>query len=83
MGWISWIILGLISGFIASKLVNHTGAGILMDILIGIVGAIVGGYLGTRLGLGGLEGLSLWSVLLSVLGAVIVLLIYRAVASRA
>ena len=43
MGWIAWIILGLIAGFIASKLVNHSGSGILLDIVIGIVGAVVGG----------------------------------------
>jgi uncharacterized membrane protein YeaQ/YmgE (transglycosylase-associated protein family) len=83
MGFFSWIILGLISGFIANRLVSGSGAGFLMDILIGIVGAVVGGYLGSRLGFGGLEGLSLWSIVLSVVGAIIVLVIYRAVASRA
>jgi len=83
MGWIAWIILGLISGFIASKLVNHTGSGILMDIVIGIVGAIVGGEVGAKLGLGGINGLTLWSVLLAVLGAVVVLAIYNAVTRRA
>ena len=80
---ITWIILGLIAGFIASKIVNKQGAGILMDIVIGIVGAVVGGFIGDKLGLGGLEGFGLWSILLSVLGAIIVLLVYRAVASRA
>ena len=54
-----------------------------MDIVIGIVGAIVGGFIGDKLGVGGLEGFRLWSILLSVLGAVIVLLVYRAVATRA
>jgi uncharacterized membrane protein YeaQ/YmgE (transglycosylase-associated protein family) len=83
MGLISWIVLGLIAGFIASKLVNKTGSGILIDIVIGIVGAVVGGFIGDKLGLGGLEGFSLWSILLSVVGAIIVLLVYRAVASRA
>jgi len=83
MGWIAWIILGLISGFIASKIVNKTGSGILMDIVLGIVGAIVGGFIGQKLGVGGIDGLSLWSIVLSVLGAVIVLLVYRAVATRA
>jgi uncharacterized membrane protein YeaQ/YmgE (transglycosylase-associated protein family) len=82
MGWISWIVLGLIAGFIASKLVNKTGAGILLDIVIGIVGAVVGGFIGEKLGVGGLDGFSLWSILLAVFGAVIVLLAYRAV-SRA
>src|SRR5277367_3803274 len=83
MHWITWIILGLIAGFIASKIVNKQGAGILMDIVIGIVGAVVGGFIGDKIGLGGLEGFSLWSILLSVVGAIIVLLLYRAVASRA
>ena len=83
MGWITWIVLGLISGFIASKLVNHTGSGILMDIVIGIVGAFVGGFIGAKLGLGGIDGFSLWSILLSVLGAVVVLLIYNMAARRA
>jgi uncharacterized membrane protein YeaQ/YmgE (transglycosylase-associated protein family) len=83
MGWIAWIILGLISGFIASKLVNHTGSGILVDILLGIVGAFVGGYIGNALGVGGINGLTLWSILLSVLGAVVVLWIYNMAARRA
>ena len=83
MHWITWIILGLIAGFIASKLVNKSGAGILMDIVIGIVGAIVGGFIGDKIGLGGIDGFSLWSIVLSVAGAVIVLLVYRAVATRA
>jgi uncharacterized membrane protein YeaQ/YmgE (transglycosylase-associated protein family) len=83
MGWIAWIILGLIAGFIASKLVNKTGSGILMDIVIGIVGAVVGGFIGEKLGVGGVDGLNLWSILLAVLGAVVVLWIYRAVATRA
>lgn len=83
MGWIAWIILGLVAGFIASKLVNKTGSGILVDIIIGIVGAVVGGFIGEKIGVGGIDGLSLWSILLSVLGAVLVLIIYRAVAARA
>jgi uncharacterized membrane protein YeaQ/YmgE (transglycosylase-associated protein family) len=83
MGWIAWIILGLIAGFIASKLVNKSGSGILLDIVIGIVGAIVGGEIGAKLGLGGIDGFSLWSILLAVVGAVIVLMIYNAVARRA
>jgi len=83
MGWIAWIILGLIAGFIASKLVNHTGSGILLDIVIGIIGAIVGGYIGNALGVGGINGLTLWSILLAVLGAVVVLWLYNMVARRA
>ena len=84
MGWIAWIVLGLISGFIASKLVNKTGSGLLLDIVIGVIGAIIGGVIGSKLGLGGLEGFwSPWSWLLSIMGAVIILIIYNAVSRRA
>jgi uncharacterized membrane protein YeaQ/YmgE (transglycosylase-associated protein family) len=84
MGFIAWIILGLIAGFIASKLVNHTGSGILLDMVIGIVGALLGGFIGAKLGLGGLENFwSLWTWLLAIVGAIIVLMIYNAVARRA
>jgi len=82
MGWIAWIILGLIAGFIGSKIVNKSGSGILLDIVIGIIGAIIGGWIGSRLGLGGVNGLNLWSLLLAIIGAVILLLIYNAVARR-
>jgi len=79
MGILSWIILGLIAGFIGSKLVNHTGQGMLLDIVLGIVGAVVGGYISTALGLGGVSGVNLWSILVAAAGAVIVLLIFRQV----
>jgi uncharacterized membrane protein YeaQ/YmgE (transglycosylase-associated protein family) len=83
MGWIAWIILGLIAGFIGSKIVNKSGSGIMLDVVIGVVGAIIGGEIGAKLGLGGVNGLNLWSLLLALIGAVIVLLIYNAVARRA
>jgi uncharacterized membrane protein YeaQ/YmgE (transglycosylase-associated protein family) len=84
MGFIAWIILGLIAGFVASKLVNHSGSGMLLDIVIGIVGALLGGFIGAKLGLGGLENFwSLWTWLLAIVGAIVVLLIYNAVARRA
>ena len=83
MHWITWIILGLIAGFIGSKIVNKSGSGILLDVVIGVVGAIIGGEIGSKLGYGGVSGLNLWSLLLAVVGAIIVLLIYNAVARRA
>ena len=84
MGFIAWIILGLISGFVASKLVNHSGSGLLLDLVIGIVGALLGGFIGAKLGLGGLENFwSLWTWLLAIVGAIVVLMIYNAVARRA
>ena len=82
MGIISWIVLGLIAGFIGSKLVNRTGSGLIMDIVLGVIGAIVGGYISSLLGYGGVTGVNLYSVVIAVIGAVVVLVVYRAVVSR-
>lgn len=79
MGIIAWIILGLIAGFIASKIVNKTGEGFLMDIALGVIGALVGGFLFSLIGHQGVTGLNLWSLFVSVIGAIVVLLVYRAV----
>ena len=78
MSIIGWIILGLISGFIASKIVNKSGAGIVMDIVLGIVGAVLGGWLFNTIGHVGVTGVNLYSILVAVVGAVIVLFIYHA-----
>jgi len=79
---IGWIILGLIAGFIASKIVNKTGEGVLLDIALGIVGAIVGGWLFNEFGHSGVTGLNLYSLLVAVVGAVLVLVIYHAIVRR-
>ena len=82
MGIISWIVLGLIAGFIASKLVNKTGSGMILDIVLGVVGAIVGGYISSLLGYGDVNGLNLYSIVIAVIGAVVVLVVYRAVVAN-
>ena len=82
MSVIGWIILGLISGFIASKIVNKSGQGFFMDIVLGIVGAIVGGVIFSALGIGGITGFNLYSMVVVVIGAIIVLLIYHWVSGR-
>lgn len=79
MSFIAWIILGLIAGFIGSKLVNRQGEGIFLDILLGVVGAIAGGWLFNTFGASGVTGLNLYSLLVAVVGAVVVLLIYHAI----
>ena len=79
MSIIAWIILGLIAGFIASKIVNKTGEGLFLDIALGVIGAIVGGFLFSLIGHEGVTGFNLWSLFVAVIGAVVVLLIYRAV----
>lgn len=78
MSFLAWVVLGLISGFIASKIVSKTGQGVLMDIVLGIVGAVLGGWLFNTIGHTGVTGLNLYSILVSVVGAVIVLFIYHA-----
>ena len=82
MSIIAWIILGLIAGFIASKIVNKQGEGIILDIVLGVVGAIVGGFIFTQLGATGITGFNIWSMLVAIIGAVIVLWIYHAITSR-
>jgi len=78
------IIVGGIAGFIASKIVNKVGSGILVDVILGVVGSVVGGFLSDKLGLGGAEGFgTIWFLFVSVVGAIIVLLIYRAISRAA
>jgi len=79
MSIIAWIILGLLSGFIASMLVNRSGEGLIFDTLLGVVGAVAGGFLFHLIGSVGITGLNLWSVLVSVVGAVVVLSIAHAI----
>ncbi|MGX7872673.1 GlsB/YeaQ/YmgE family stress response membrane protein [Mesorhizobium sp. B2-3-3] len=77
MGIISWIILGVIAGFIGSKIVNKTGQGMIMDIVLGIVGAIVGGLIFSAFGASGVTGLNIYSLIVAVVGAVVVLWAYH------
>jgi uncharacterized membrane protein YeaQ/YmgE (transglycosylase-associated protein family) len=79
MSIIAWLVLGLIAGFIASRIVNKTGAGIILDIVLGIVGALVGGFLFSLFGTEGVTGFNLYSLLVAVVGAIVVLLIYHAI----
>ena len=82
MGIISWIILGLIAGFIGSKIVDRQGQGFWLDIALGIVGALVGGFLFDFFGATGVTGLNIWSMIVAIVGSVVVLLIYNAVTGR-
>ncbi len=81
MSIITWIVLGLVAGFIASKLVNKTGEGFFMDIVLGVVGAVIGGWVFTTFGMAGVTGFNIWSILVSVGGAVIFLVIYHTIMS--
>ncbi len=82
MSIVAWIVLGLISGFIASKVVNHSGEGTLMDIVLGIVGAVVGGFLFHLVGATGVDGFNIWSMFVAVVGAIVVLSVKHALMGR-
>ena len=82
MSILAWIVLGLIAGFIASKIVNKTGEGILLDIVLGIVGAVIGGFLFNLVGIGGVTGFNIWSLFVAVIGAIVFLVVYHAITRR-
>jgi len=82
MGIISWIILGLIAGFIGSKIVESEGQGLWLNIVLGIVGALVGGFLFDLFGASGVTGLNIYSMIVAIVGAIVVLLIYNALTGR-
>jgi uncharacterized membrane protein YeaQ/YmgE (transglycosylase-associated protein family) len=79
MGIISWIILGLIAGFVGAKIVNPEGQGFWLDIALGIIGALVGGFLFSLFGASGVTGLNIYSMVVAIVGSIVVLLIYNAV----
>ena len=83
MGIISWLVLGLIAGFIGSKIVNKSGQGFWLDIALGIVGAIVGGFLFSGVfGMEGITGLNIWSLIVAIIGSIVVLWGYHALTGR-
>jgi uncharacterized membrane protein YeaQ/YmgE (transglycosylase-associated protein family) len=82
MSIIAWILLGLISGFIASRVVTGSGSGILLNLVLGVVGALVGGAAFHLIGQVGVTGFNLWSMFVAFIGAVLVLFAYRAIAGR-
>ena len=79
MSILAWIILGLVAGFIGSKIVNKAGEGIVLDILLGIVDAVVGGFVFRFFGASGVSGLNFYSLIVAVIGSVVFLVIYHAV----
>jgi uncharacterized membrane protein YeaQ/YmgE (transglycosylase-associated protein family) len=79
MSIVAWIVLGLIAGFIGSKIVNKAGEGVVVDIILGIVGAVVGGFIFRFFGASGVTGLNIYSLVVAVIGSVVLLVIYHAV----
>ena len=79
MSFLAWVVLGLLAGFIGSKIVNKQGEGLMLDILLGIVGAVVGGWLFNTFGASGVTGLNLYSLVVAVIGSVVLLVVYHAI----
>ncbi len=79
---LGWIILGSNSGFIASKVVNKQGEGCFINIALGLVGAMVGGFIFTTIGGSSVNGFNLYSMFVAVIGAIVVLFIWHAVTGR-
>jgi uncharacterized membrane protein YeaQ/YmgE (transglycosylase-associated protein family) len=82
MSIIAWLVVGLVAGWIGSMIVNRGGEGPLLDIVLGIVGAFVGGFLFNMLGHSGVSGINLYSIFVAVVGAIVVLVIYHALFRR-
>jgi uncharacterized membrane protein YeaQ/YmgE (transglycosylase-associated protein family) len=84
MGWLTWIVLGLVAGIIAKFLMpGRDPGGLIITIVIGILGGVVGGWIGERLGYGGVTGFNLGSIIFAVIGAVLLLFVYRLLRGRA
>ena len=79
MSFLAWIVLGLLAGFIGSKIVNKQGEGVFLDIILGIAGAVIGGWLFNTLGASGVTGVNLYSLLVAVVGSVVLLVVYHAI----
>jgi uncharacterized membrane protein YeaQ/YmgE (transglycosylase-associated protein family) len=82
MSILGWIVLGLIAGWIANKIVNREGEGFFLDIVLGIVGALVGGLIFAALGGSGVTGFNLYSMVVAIIGAIVVLVVYHAMFGR-
>jgi uncharacterized membrane protein YeaQ/YmgE (transglycosylase-associated protein family) len=82
MGILAWLGLGLVAGFLASLLVNKKGEGMFMDIVLGVIGAVVGGFIAEFAGFEGVTGFNVYSICIAVGGAVVLLILYHAFARR-
>lgn len=82
MGFLTWVVLGLIVGILAKWIMpGKDGGGFFMTVILGVIGAMVGGYIGTLLGMGTVTGLNLPSILIATVGALIVLFFYNKIRS--
>ena len=83
MSIIAWLVVGLLAGWIANMIMSSGRGGIVADLLLGVVGAFVGGFIGSLLFGADVSGINFTSIILAVLGAIVVVAIYRAVTHQA
>jgi len=79
MSLFAWIVLGFIAGFIASHIVNHRGEGMVLDILLGIVGAVTGGWVAHAVGIAAITRLNVYSVIVATAGSIVFLFVYHVI----
>ncbi len=82
MSVLAWMVLGLIAGLVASNILSRSGQGLLLDLVLGVIGAVVGGFLFTAIGATGITGFNLYSMLVAIVGAIVVLWAYHAFSGR-
>jgi uncharacterized membrane protein YeaQ/YmgE (transglycosylase-associated protein family) len=82
MSVLGWVVFGLITGFVASRIVNKHGEGCILNVVLGIVGACVGGFIFNSIGGQGITGFNLYSMFVAVIGAIVVLFLYHAITGR-
>jgi len=83
MGWLAWLVVGAVAGWLASIVMKTSGRqGLLTDIVVGIVGALIGGFLFNQFGAAGVTGFNIWSVFVAFTGAVVLLVVLRLLNGR-
>jgi uncharacterized membrane protein YeaQ/YmgE (transglycosylase-associated protein family) len=82
MTLVGWIVFGLITGFVASRVVHQQGQGCILNVVLGIIGAFIGGFIFTTIGGQGLTGFNVYSMFVAVVGAIVVLVVYHALTGR-
>jgi uncharacterized membrane protein YeaQ/YmgE (transglycosylase-associated protein family) len=82
MSIVGWVVFGLIAGFIASRVVNNQGEGCILNVTLGLVGAVVGGFIFSTLGGAHVTGFNIYSIFVAIIGAVVVLVLYHVITGR-
>jgi uncharacterized membrane protein YeaQ/YmgE (transglycosylase-associated protein family) len=82
MTLVGWIVFGLLTGFVASRVVHQRGQGCILNVVLGIIGAFIGGFIFTTIGGQGITGFNVYSMFVAVVGAIVALVVYHALTGR-